>query len=115
MTTLTGPAPTALAPPRPTQDAGNAIALPGLSQSDRIQDAARDFAGILYSELLQPMLQTVDLSDCGFGGGAAERTLQPLWLAEIARHMAASDGEAGLGVTALVAREMARMTARRGR
>jgi Rod binding domain-containing protein len=84
---------------------------PALTTNDAgIARSARDFATIVYTELLAPMMQTADTSDSEFGGGSAERSLQPLWLGEIAKAMAANDDNGGgLKITQMIAAQLAQM------
>jgi Rod binding domain-containing protein len=72
--------------------------------------AAREFTAVAYTELLSPMFDTVDTSDGPFGGGGGERAFAPMWIAEIAKHMAQQDQDGhGMGLTNLVAEQMEKM------
>jgi len=76
----------------------------------QIQAAARDFTAVAYTELLSPIFATVDNSDGPFGGGAGERAFAPMWIAEIAKHMAQEDENGrGMGLTNIVAAQMEKM------
>lgn len=89
---------------------GGVVGRSATSDPDAVAKSARDFATIAYTELLTPLLATSDTSAGPFGGGSAEKTLQPFWLAEIAKRMAENDGTGqGLGLTALISTEMNRM------
>ncbi len=99
---------TAAPPAADAKPAGRTPATEGIAK------AARDFTAIAYTELLAPMFATIDTSDGPFGGGGGERAFQPMWIAEIAKHMAADDARGGgLNLTASVAAQMQRMATSR--
>ena len=87
----------AAAPPSATELADPRIA--------RAWKAAQDFEGMAIGELLKPMFDTVDTSAGPFGGGPAEKTWQPMLVAEIGRQIAR---RGGLGLAVPVFTQMLR-------
>ncbi len=59
-------------------------------------------------QLLQPMFATID-SDPNFGGGAAEETLKPMLVTEMAKMM---EARGGLGLSEAIERKMLQLQER---
>lgn len=80
---------------------------PGVPQSQVIKDwrKAGAFAAMAIGELLQPIFDTVHLSDTRFGGGAGEQAWKPVLVQAIGEGIAR---EGGLGLTETVFRELLR-------
>lgn len=72
----------------------------------RVMKAAQDFEAMAIGQLLQPMFQTVDLSESEFGGGAGEKAWEPMLVQEFAKDMAA---HGGIGLAKPVYEAMMRM------
>ncbi|MGH7119352.1 MAG: rod-binding protein [Acetobacteraceae bacterium] len=80
---------------------------PGVPQGQVIKDwqKAGGFAAMAIGELLQPIFDTVHLSDTRFGGGAGEQAWKPVLVQAIGEGIAR---EGGLGLTETVFRELLR-------
>ena len=78
-----------------------------LTPQDQVKTmrAARDFESMTLDQMLQPMFATVD-SDPLFGGGEAEKTLQPMLVTEMAKLM---EGRGGLGLSTAIGEKMTQM------
>ena len=57
-------------------------------------------------QMLAPMFETVDQSKGMFGGGDGEAAWKPLWVKELAKHVAA---HGGLGLAGPVMQQMLRL------
>ena len=64
--------------------------------------AATDFESMTLDQMLQPMFATLD-SDPMFGGGEAEKTLQPMLVTEMAKIM---EQRGGLGLAVAIGDKM---------
>ena len=76
------------------------------TQMARLQKAATDFEAMAIGQLLKPMFETVDNSRGPFGGGAGEAAWTPMFVDQIAKHMAA---RGGLGLAGPILEQMIRM------
>jgi Rod binding domain-containing protein len=75
-------------------------------QAARTWKAAKSFEAMALGQLLQPMFDTVDLSQTEFGGGSAEQTWRPMLVTEIAKQIAEAGG---LGLAVPVYQQMLRI------
>ena len=71
--------------------------------------AAKDFEAMTLDQMLQPMFATLD-ADPLFGGGEAEKTLQPMLVTEMAKLM---EQRGGLGLSKAIADKMIQMQEKR--
>ncbi|MCI2008961.1 MAG: rod-binding protein [Acetobacter peroxydans] len=76
------------------------------AQLEQARKAAVDFEGVTIGEMLQPMFDTVDLSDSMFGGGAGEKQFRDLQVQEMGKQIANSGG---LGIASSVYRQLLAM------
>ncbi len=67
--------------------------------------AAQDFEAMTLDQMLQPMFATLD-TDPLFGGGEAEKTLQPLLITEMAKLM---EERGGLGLSGAIDEKMTKL------
>ncbi len=70
--------------------------------------AAKDFEAMTLDQMLQPMFATLD-ADPLFGGGQAEKTLQPMLVTEMAKLM---EQRGGLGLSQAISDKMMQMQER---
>ena len=90
-------------PPTP---AVMALQTPKSASSQQLMKQAQDFEATTLSELLEPMFDTVDMSNSPFGGGPAEQSWKPIMVQQIAKTVAAGGG---LGIAAPVYRQLLEM------
>lgn len=69
------------------------------------QQAAEDFEAVFISQMLMPMLNTVEV-DPMFGGGHAEETWRGILAEETGKEMARAGG---IGIADMVAKEMLKL------
>ena len=100
--TITRPEPHTLAPAAH----GGAVKRPLTPQDQaKTMRAAKDFESMTLDQMLQPMFATLD-SDPLFGGGEAEKTLQPMLVTEMAKLM---EARGGLGLSDAIDQKMTQM------
>jgi Rod binding domain-containing protein len=78
----------------------------GADVQAKLHKAAEDFAATALNALLKPIFETTDTSEGPFGGGAGERAFQPMFIDEVAKHIA---HEGGLGLVEPVFQQMLRL------
>jgi Rod binding domain-containing protein len=76
------------------------------AQLEQARKAAVDFEGVTIGEMLQPMFDTVDLSDSMFGGGVGEKQFRDLQVQEMGKQIA---NNGGLGIANSVYRQLLAM------
>ena len=76
----------------------------------KLWKAAQDFEALAIGQLLQPMFSTVDTSGGMFGGGAGEKSFQPMLVTEMAK---AVEKHGGLGLAQPIYQEMLKMQEKR--
>ncbi len=81
-------------------------------QVAKARQAAQSFEAMAIGQFLEPMFNTVDLSNSPFGGGAGEQTWKPMLVEEIAKQIAAAGG---VGIANSVMQEMLRSQERRNK
>ena len=74
------------------------------TDSDALEDAAREFEAVMIATLLKPVFENVQISE-PFGGGSGEKMWQGLLIEEYARGMVDSGG---LGLTDDIRSELIR-------
>ena len=72
----------------------------------KLWKAAQDFEAMAIGQLLQPMFSTVDTSGGMFGGGAGEKSFQPMLVTEMAKEV---EKHGGLGLAPPIYQEMLKM------
>ena len=79
--------------------------LPTPQDQAKTTHAAKDFEAMTLDQMLQPMFATLD-SDPLFGGGEAEKTLQPMLVTEMAKLM---EVRGGLGLFKAIDEKMTQL------
>ncbi len=94
----------------PTEVAGPAQLTEATPQERaKAAKAAHDFEAMTLDQMLQPMFATLD-TDPLFGGGDAEKILQPMLVTEMAKIM---EKRGGLGLSDTIAAKMLQLEGKR--